>query len=335
MNAKELSALEKESFTAHCDCGHEQHFDCAGEAGLIVTQCCGSCGGVITGRLGPETNQPTQKRLSKTYRRLFAGIADVFARIGEAMTVRGVYYRMEAAGYVGKTEAAYKQVQRALYIGRWRGIVSFDLVMDESRFAFEQQSFNGISEALDHISRTYRRALWADQRINLQIWIEKLALASIVLPVTREFNVPLMPCRGYNSLSYLQQATDNIKRSEFPTIIYHFGDYDPSGVQAGEAMEDQLTLLGAGNFHFERVAINADQVERWNLPTRPTKKSDPRAKSWAGGDSCDLDALEPARLRQLVRGVIERHIDPRSLEQTMRAEQAERATLAQLQSYLP
>lgn len=334
MTAKELSALEKETFSAHCNCGHEQHFDCAGEPGLIVTQVCDSCGGVITGRLGSETNVPTQKRLSKTYRHLFAGIADVFARIGEAMTVRGVYYRMEAGGYVGKTEAAYKQVQRALYMGRWRGIVSFDLVMDESRFAFEQQSFNGISEALDHISRTYRRELWADQRINLQVWIEKLALASIVLPVTREFNVPLMPCRGYNSLSYLQQATDNIKRSQYPTIIYHFGDYDPSGVQAGEAMEDQLTLLGAGNFYFERVAINADQVERWGLPTRPTKKSDPRAKNWEGGESCDLDALEPARLRQLVRDCIERHIDPRALEQTRRAEQAERETLAQLQSYL-
>ena len=54
--------------------------------------------------------------------------------------------------------------------------------------------------------------------------------------------------------------------------------------------------------------MTREQVEQWNLPTRPTKMTDTRAKKFAG-TSVELDAIPAAKLRELVRDCIERHVD--------------------------
>jgi hypothetical protein len=64
----------------------------------------------------------------------------------------------------------------------------------------------------------------------------------------------------------------------------------------------------------------------WNLPTRPTKMTDSRAKKFVG-TSVELDAIPAARLRELVRGCIERHIDKEQLAILRAAEASERETL--------
>jgi hypothetical protein len=33
-------------------------------------------------------------------------------------------------------------------------------------------------------------------------------------------------------------------------------------------------------YTFERIAVNPDQIAAWNLPTRPTKQTDSRAKGF-------------------------------------------------------
>jgi hypothetical protein len=72
------------------------------------------------------------------------------------------------------------------------------------------------------------------------------------------------------------------------------------------------------------LAVTEQQILDWNLPTRPTKKSDSRAKNWTG-DSVELDAIEPNRLRQIVREAIERHISPNRLAIIEEAERSERS----------
>jgi hypothetical protein len=82
--------------------------------------------------------------------------------------------------------------------------------------------------------------------------------------------------------------------------------------------------------YFERIAVTRQQITAWDLPTRPTKKSDTRAKSF-GQISVELDAIDPDRLRRLVQGVIERHL-PRKQFEILKvvAEQSERELLARL-----
>ncbi len=69
-----------------------------------------------------------------------------------------------------------------------------------------------------------------------------------------------------------------------------------------------------------------EQIEEWKLPTRPTKRTDTRARNFAG-ESVEVDAIPPADLRDLCRVCIEQHIDQHTLERTQLVEQAERDTL--------
>jgi hypothetical protein len=73
--------------------------------------------------------------------------------------------------------------------------------------------------------------------------------------------------------------------------------------------------------------VTRQQAEQWNLPTRPTKTTDTRAKKFIGS-SVELDAIPAAQLRTLVRECIERHVDKQQLEILRTAEKSEREMLA-------
>jgi hypothetical protein len=176
-------------------------------------------------------------------------------------------------------------------------------------------------------AQTYRRALWDSQKVYVEIWLEKEALAGVLYGVTAEYDVPLMVTRGYPSLSYLYSAADQMSEEDRPCYVYYFGDHDPSGLDISRKVEQDLRGFAPDvDLYFERVAVTPEQIEEWELPSRPTKKTDTRAKHFTG-DSVEVDAIPPAQLRQLARDCIERHIDKRLLKRTQTVEAAERDTL--------
>jgi hypothetical protein len=98
-------------------------------------------------------------------------------------------------------------------------------------------------------------------------------------------------------------------------------------VDAARDIEAKLRRYAPGaEIHFERPAVTREQVERWNLPTRPTKMTDTRAKKFTG-TSVELDAIPASKLRELVRECIERHIDREQLAILRTAEESERELL--------
>jgi hypothetical protein len=160
--------------------------------------------------------------------------------------------------------------------------------------------------------------------------LEKDALAGVILPVTSLYDVPLMVARGYASLSFLHGAAEHIAALDVPAYIYHLGDYDPSGVNAGEKIEETLKAMAPeAKIHFERIAVMPAQITDWNLPTRPTKASDSRAKGF-GAISVELDAIAPDDLRELVRAAIERHLPEDQFNILKAAEESERTLIAGL-----
>ena len=71
-------------------------------------------------------------------------------------------------------------------------------------------------------------------------------------------------------------------------------------------------------------------MTEWNLPTRPTKASDTRAKNFGSAISVELDAIEPNQLRALVQEAIEHHLPPEQFAVLKAAEESERAILMRL-----
>lgn len=195
-----------------------------------------------------------------------------------------------------------------------------------------QTHHGSAAEALAWTARTYRRAIWDDQLAYVEIWCEKDALAGVLYQVTESWDVPLMVTRGYPSLTYLASAAEAIEaESPRPAFLYYLGDFDPSGLDIPRHTEAQMRDLAPyTNFTFERVAVTAEQISQWNLPTRPTKLSDSRARTFAGSASVELDAIPPAELRTLVDRCISQHVDEATLRRTEAIERDARFLLSSL-----
>jgi hypothetical protein len=164
----------------------------------------------------------------------------------------------------------------------------------------------------------------------VEVWLEKDALAGVLTPVTEMYDVPLMVARGYASLSFLHGSAEYIAALNVPTFIYHLGDFDPSGVNAGEKIEQTLREMAPkAEIHFERLAVTPAQISAWGLPTRPTKTTDSRSKGF-GDISVELDAVAPEDLRDLVETAIQQHLPPEQFSVLKAAEKSERELIGGL-----
>lgn len=272
----------------------------------------------------------------KRSRRTRAEIEDLEAAIytvAEAekpCTIRGVFYRVMSMGLVAKSEAGYRQVQNRILLMRRRGDLDYGWISDGTRWQLKPKTWSGADSMLYNTATTYRRALWDNQNVHLEIWSEKDAIRSVVYPVTAEFDVPLMVARGFASESFLWSTAEDIIADNKFTVIYQLGDHDPSGVAAWEHTRRRLAEFAPGiTFVFERLAVTPMQISEYELPTRPTKQSDSRAANFMG-DSVEVDALPSPVLRQLVRGAIEKWVDPEALRLTKIAEHSEREVLMRI-----
>jgi hypothetical protein len=248
----------------------------------------------------------------------------------QPMTVRQIFYQASVRGIVDKTEAGYGRVQRDLVALRIQGRLPFEWIADNTRWQRKPQTWNDPAEALRETARFYRKALWADADEFVEFWLEKDALSAVVYDVTEAYDVPLMVARGYASITFLQQAAADILAEDRPAHIYHLGDYDPSGVDAANKIEASLRRFAKGaEIQFTRLAVLPGQIEALSLPSRPTKKSDSRAKGFGDIRSVELDSIDPHDLRRMVREAIERHLPPDQYRILKDAEASERRLLAQ------
>jgi hypothetical protein len=254
---------------------------------------------------------------------------EIIARM-RPMTVRQVFYQASVRGIIEKTEAGYGKVQHDLVLMRRAGALPYEWLTDATRWQRKPRTFADVEEALIETARFYRKSLWADACSYVEVWLEKDALAGVIYPVTSTYDVPLMVARGYASLSFLHSGAEYINDLEVPAYIYHLGDFDPSGVNAGEKIEETLNELAPdAEIFFERIAVTPEQIEAFDLPTRPTKQTDSRSRNF-GEISVELDAIEPAELRRIVQVAIEDHLPSERLKVLQAAEQSERELIGNL-----
>jgi hypothetical protein len=273
---------------------------------------------------GIPNKKATRHRVTKT------GLVDRRAalleivRAAQPATVRQIFYLASVRGIVAKDTGGYSRVQIDLVDMRRSGQLPYGWIVDHTRWQRKPVTFNSIDEALADTAATYRKALWRDAGLYLEIWLEKDALSGVILPITVKFDVPLMVARGYSSETFLHTSGDYMAAVKKPCFVYHFGDFDPSGQDAARAVEKGLRQhAGNAEIHFERIAVTQRQIDEWNLPSRPTKQSDSRAKKF-GPISVELDAINPNKLRELVEEVVTRHLPPDQYEILVVAEKSER-----------
>lgn len=258
--------------------------------------------------------------------RLQSSIISVLADIGEAMTVRQIYYRLVAAGGP-KTEQFYSKVQRTLLDMRERGVLPYELIADNTRSFYRPETYRDLASLLNEQQRFYKKDFWDSQASYIEIWLEKEALRSVFLDVTWDFQIPVYITKGFTSLSFVYSAAEEIKRINKPAYIYLFTDLDPSGIMVAQTIEKRMREFGV-QAEFIRPCLTPEQIEQYNVITRPTKKSN-HSKDFEG-ESAELDALHPTVLKNIIRDCITPHIDQRSYERLKGIEAAEKETLSKI-----
>src|SRR5262249_27274305 len=253
---------------------------------------------------------------------------------GTVMTLQEHFEPGRANGQqaVGKTETEYKMtVIRLLVQMREKGEIPFDWIADHTRATYGPNAYGSLAECLRATAKKYRRRVWDDAQCQVFVFCEKDALAAVLGQETDPYDVPLCVARGYSSISYLNEIAKAIAGAGKAAYIYHFGDHDPSGQDAARDTEEKLRRYAPGaTIHFERVAVTLKQIEDWNLPGRPTKTKDTRAKKFGRDTSVELDAIPVDKLRALVRSHIKLHVDKKRLKRLRIDEKRERKLLRKL-----
>ena len=66
----------------------------------------------------------------------------------------------------------------------------YDWITDGIRWINKPDSYDDLDQMLEDAAASYRRNLWRNQAAEVHIYSEKDAISSVVLPVTRRWDVP-------------------------------------------------------------------------------------------------------------------------------------------------
>lgn len=250
------------------------------------------------------------------------------------LTIRGLHYQLVGIGMTN-TMRHYKRVVGAMIEARWEGLISFETFSDNDRAmigeteASETDLDNKISSGkwlIEYRMKNYFKNRWENQPYYPEVFIEKKALQNVFTKPCKDLDVALGACKGYPSLTFINEAADRFKEAEArgkKPIILYFGDYDPSGEDIPRSIEDNLIKLGV-EVEVRRIALMEEQVVAWNLPPAPIKSGDSRSASWDGLGQVELDAVTPDKIEEMCTEAIEEIMDFNLYDELMEQETEER-----------
>lgn len=243
-------------------------------------------------------------------------IIDEYQAQGFSLTLRQLYYQFVARGLIPNTEQSYSRLGDAINNGRLAGLIDWFAIEDRTRWVRGRTHWDSISQILDSCVSSFHKDMWENQLYRPQVWIEKDALIGVIEGVCQKYDVDYFACRGYVSQSEQWRAGRRFmyyaQNGQQP-IVFHLGDHDPSGIDMTRDNDERLDLFSElEDVEIKRLALNMDQVQQHNPPPNPTKITDSRAGEYIarfGHESWELDALEPAYIKQLIEDNIVSLID--------------------------
>lgn len=242
---------------------------------------------------------------------------------GYTLTLRQLYYQFVARAFLPNKMSEYKRLGSVINDARIAGLIDWDAIEDRTRNLEKLATWDSPKDILESVAKQFRYDRWEKQPTRVEVWIEKEALVGVIERVCEEYHVPYFACRGYSSQSETWRAGQRF--AEYNAYgqavkVLHLGDHDPSGIDMTRDNDDRLQMFAndedaTGNppdVEIIRLALNEDQVRRYNPPPNPAKLTDSRAEGYIskfGMQSWELDALDPKVIGTLIRRNIEAHID--------------------------
>lgn len=246
-------------------------------------------------------------------------IISVYMKRGFRLTVRQIYYQFVARGWLPNSVRNYKRLASILNDGRIQGLIDWNAIEDRTRSLTSIATSAGPKAKIESTVKSFAVNMWRNQPYEIEIWVEKEALAGVIERTANRFRIPFLSCRGYTSQSEMHLAAMRLKRRiierKKKIVILHLGDFDPSGVDMSRDIYDRLQLFMGREFElltFRRIALNPKQILKYKPPPNPAKATDSRFRAFKekyGSQSWELDALNPTVIDRLLTRAIDKYRD--------------------------
>ena len=248
---------------------------------------------------------------------------------GYTLTLRQCFYQFVSRGLLENTTKAYKTLGSLLNDARLAGEIDWNAMEDRTRNLRTVSTWSSPAEIISACASQFRSDFWGDQECHVDCWVEKDALIGVLEVACKPMQIPYFSCRGYTSVSELWSAArryvDLISQHDKKVVVLHLGDHDPSGCDMSRDIEERIRLflrkdlgddglshLAEENFEVRRIALNMDQIEKYDPPPNPAKATDARFGGYRakyGNESWELDALAPDVLTRLIQDIAGEYID--------------------------
>ena len=146
--------------------------------------------------------------------------------------------------------------------------------------------------------------------------------------VATDFGVPVISSGGFESVTEKHALAVEISDHGRPTEVLHIGDHDPSGAHLFLALKEDVSAFAMPygvTVEFTRLAVTPDQITELRLETSPKKTEEKLAFN---GETCQVEAIAPDVLAQIVRDAIESRIDLTVFRRLLAREKRVRKELA-------
>jgi len=254
---------------------------------------------------------------------VISAVRKVLSEYNFNLTIRQIYYRLVSDPYnlFPNTRSSYTYFDKLMVKAREEEEIDEDRIEDRTRKIIggegdifdktPEEHLKGVLEYLKEADLYYSLKMWTNQEFNLEIWIEKDALAGLVSREANPYHIITFPCRGFSSYTKIKEGILRLNRDSKKAIILYFGDHDPSGIQMVEDLKNRFLRYG-GDVEIKKIALTIEQVRELNLTSNPVKIADSRAGSYIEefGEECwELDAIPPSRLQHLIWKSISEYVD--------------------------
>lgn len=264
-------------------------------------------------------------------------IIDEYTGKGFRLSLRQLWYQFVARGHLPNEKPAYRRLENVLKNGRLAGLIDWDAIEDRGRNVQTSTSWSRPNEIIGASEGAYQIDLWAKQEHRVEVWIEKETLLGVICGVCERLRLPYFACEGFNSTSEMWDSGHNrirgyLDQGQIP-IILHLGDHDPSGLDMTRDIRERLTLFAGQPVEVKRIALNMDQIKKYDPPPNTAKEKDSRYAAYVEkcGKKCwEIDALSPEVLVALIEKHADRYRDPKLWAIGLRREKAHRRELCRI-----
>lgn len=134
-----------------------------------------------------------------------------------------------------------------------------------------------LSDYRGAVLNSYRRDVWCNQPVRIEVWSEKGTIRGTLAPVLNDLRVTFRVFHGNCSTTVVHDIAAKSQQTDTPLVAFYVGDLDPSGAYMSDVdLPERLSRHGAHNVRFQRLALTVADNAR---PARLRGEDDRHAPS--------------------------------------------------------